>query len=100
MTREEIEAVEADVNRHIRENEPVGIRLMSPDEAIEAGAMALFGEKYGDEVRVLSMGREDEAQLFGRAVRRHPCQRARRHPAAQDHLAKARSPPASAGSRR
>jgi alanyl-tRNA synthetase len=60
LTREEIEAVEADVNRHIRENEPVGIRLMSMDEALGSGAMALFGEKYGDEVRVLSMGRADE----------------------------------------
>jgi alanyl-tRNA synthetase len=58
MTREEIETVEADVNRHIRENAPVGIRLMTPDAAIEAGAMALFGEKYGEEVRVLSMGRD------------------------------------------
>jgi alanyl-tRNA synthetase len=58
MTREEIETVEADVNRHIRENAPVGIRLMTPDAAIEAGAMALFGEKYGDEVRVLSMGHD------------------------------------------
>ncbi|HEY5712989.1 MAG TPA: alanine--tRNA ligase [Allosphingosinicella sp.] len=56
MAREEIETVEADVNRHIRANDPVGIRLMTPDAAIEAGAMALFGEKYGDEVRVLSMG--------------------------------------------
>jgi len=61
MTRDEIETVEADVNRHIRENRPVGIRLMTPDAAIEAGAMALFGEKYGDEVRVLSMGDEEEA---------------------------------------
>jgi alanyl-tRNA synthetase len=60
MTRAEIEAVEADVNRHIRGNAPVGIRLMTPDAAIEAGAMALFGEKYGDEVRVLSMGLENE----------------------------------------
>jgi alanyl-tRNA synthetase len=60
LTREDIEAVEEEVNRHIRENEPVGIRLMTPDAAIEAGAMALFGEKYGDEVRVLSMGRADE----------------------------------------
>ncbi|HEX8535512.1 MAG TPA: DHHA1 domain-containing protein, partial [Allosphingosinicella sp.] len=57
LTREDIEAVEAEVNRHIRENDAVTTRLMSPDEAIEAGAMALFGEKYGDEVRVLSMGR-------------------------------------------
>jgi alanyl-tRNA synthetase len=61
LTREDIEAVEEEVNRHIRENEPVGIRLMTPDAAIEAGAMALFGEKYGDEVRVLSMGRADES---------------------------------------
>ncbi|MGE5721476.1 MAG: alanine--tRNA ligase [Sphingomonadales bacterium] len=57
LSAEDIEAVEAEVNQHIRENETVTTRLMSPDEAIEAGAMALFGEKYGDEVRVLSMGR-------------------------------------------
>ncbi len=61
MTREEIEQVEADVNAQIRRNEPVTTRLMTPDEAIEAGAMALFGEKYGDEVRVLSMGRTPDA---------------------------------------
>jgi alanyl-tRNA synthetase len=60
MTREEIDAVEADVNAQIRGNEPVSTRLMTPDEAIAAGAMALFGEKYGDEVRVLSMGRTGE----------------------------------------
>jgi alanyl-tRNA synthetase len=60
LTREEIETVEADVNRHIRENKPVGTRLMSMDDAIESGAMALFGEKYGDEVRVLTMGDADE----------------------------------------
>jgi alanyl-tRNA synthetase len=60
MSREDIEAVEADVNAQIRGNEPVTTRLMTPDEAISAGAMALFGEKYGDEVRVLSMGRSDE----------------------------------------
>jgi len=60
VTREEIELVEADVNRLIRENAPVGIRLMSMDAALEAGAMALFGEKYGDEVRVLSMGLNGE----------------------------------------
>jgi alanyl-tRNA synthetase len=57
LTREEIDAVEAEVNAQIRSNEPVTTRLMTPDEAISAGAMALFGEKYGDEVRVLSMGR-------------------------------------------
>jgi alanyl-tRNA synthetase len=57
LTREDIEAVEADVNAQIRSNEPVTTRLMTPDDAIAAGAMALFGEKYGDEVRVLSMGK-------------------------------------------
>jgi len=60
LTRQEIEAVEAEVNAQIRSNEPVTTRLMTPDEAISAGAMALFGEKYGDEVRVLSMGQLDE----------------------------------------
>ncbi|HYD11831.1 MAG TPA: alanine--tRNA ligase [Allosphingosinicella sp.] len=64
MTREEIELVEADVNRLIRTNEPVGIRLMSMDDALEAGAMALFGEKYGEEVRVLSMGVEDDGSAW------------------------------------
>jgi len=61
LTREEIETIDPDVNRYIRENEPVGIRLMGIDDALEAGAMALFGEKYGDEVRVLSMGVEGAA---------------------------------------
>ncbi|WP_298282615.1 alanine--tRNA ligase [Novosphingobium sp.] len=57
LTAEDIAAIEAEVNAEIRANEPVTTRLMSPEDAIEAGAMALFGEKYGDEVRVLSMGR-------------------------------------------
>jgi alanyl-tRNA synthetase len=59
LTRADIDAVEEEVNRQIRENLPVGTRLMTPDAAVEAGALALFGEKYGDEVRVLSMGRSD-----------------------------------------
>ena len=57
LTDEELAAVERDVNVQIRDNSPVNTRLMSPDDAIEAGALALFGEKYGDEVRVLSMGK-------------------------------------------
>ncbi len=57
LTPEDIAAVEAEVNAEIRANEPVTTRLMTPDDAIAAGAMALFGEKYGEEVRVLSMGR-------------------------------------------
>ncbi|MDO8289019.1 MAG: alanine--tRNA ligase [Parvibaculum sp.] len=56
MTPEEISEVESIVNRVIRQNRDVSTRLMTPDEAIEAGALALFGEKYGDEVRVLTMG--------------------------------------------
>jgi alanyl-tRNA synthetase len=49
-------AVEAAVNDRIRAHEPVETRLMSQDEAVASGAIAMFGEKYGDEVRVLSMG--------------------------------------------
>jgi alanyl-tRNA synthetase len=56
MTDEEIRTVEALVNRAIRANYPVEARIMKYDDAIKAGAMALFGEKYGDEVRVLRMG--------------------------------------------
>jgi len=61
LTREEIDAVEAEVNAQIRSNAPVTTRLMSHSDAIDAGAMALFGEKYGDEVRVLSMGHDSDA---------------------------------------
>ena len=56
MTDQEIHTVEALVNRAIRANYPVEVRLMPYDDAIKSGAMALFGEKYGDEVRVLRMG--------------------------------------------
>jgi alanyl-tRNA synthetase len=58
LSAQEIADVEAEVNAHIRHNEQVTTRLMTPDDAIAAGAMALFGEKYGDEVRVLTMGRD------------------------------------------
>jgi alanyl-tRNA synthetase len=61
MTADEIAQVEDIVNRVIRQNRDVTTRLMTPDEAIEAGALALFGEKYGDEVRVLAMGVNDSA---------------------------------------
>ena len=60
LTPEEIERVESDVNAVIRQNSDVATRLMATDKAIEAGAEALFGEKYGTEVRVLTMG-EDHA---------------------------------------
>jgi alanyl-tRNA synthetase len=62
----EIADVERDVNARIRHNDAVRTRLMTPDDAVEAGALALFGEKYGEEVRVVSMGDEDgeDARYF------------------------------------
>jgi len=63
VTPEELASVEREVNARIRENAEVATRLMTPDEAVKLGAMALFGEKYGDEVRVVAMGApEDPAQ--------------------------------------
>jgi alanyl-tRNA synthetase len=59
MTDEEIESVEALVNDRIRRNADVVTTLMTPDDAVAAGALALFGEKYGDEVRVVAMGGAD-----------------------------------------
>jgi alanyl-tRNA synthetase len=56
MSDDELSQVERIANTVVMQNDPVSTRLMSVDEAIEAGAMALFGEKYGDEVRVVSMG--------------------------------------------
>ena len=56
LTLEELKSVEEEVNTFIRQNAPVETRIMTPDEARGIGAQALFGEKYGDEVRVVSMG--------------------------------------------
>ena len=70
MTAEEIRTVEALVNREIRENHAVETKRMKYDDAIKAGAMALFGEKYGDEVRVLSMGAFSTELCGGTHVRR------------------------------
>jgi alanyl-tRNA synthetase len=56
ITGDELAWVESEVNARVRENTEVVTRLMTPEAAVELGAMALFGEKYGDEVRVVAMG--------------------------------------------
>jgi len=56
MSGDELRRVEDEVNAFIRQNTPVETRIMTPDDARGLGAQALFGEKYGDEVRVVSMG--------------------------------------------
>ena len=60
VTAEELARIEEIVNTVVRQNSDVSTRLMPTDAAIEAGAEALFGEKYGDEVRVLTMGEDSE----------------------------------------
>jgi len=62
MTDEDIRIVEKQVNDRIRNNADVAVHLTTPEEAVKAGAMALFGEKYGEEVRVVSMGGLDESK--------------------------------------
>ncbi|MBI4183054.1 MAG: alanine--tRNA ligase [Proteobacteria bacterium] len=65
MAEDELDDVEAEVNARVRQNSAVVTRLMSPDEAVRQGAMALFGEKYGEEVRVVSMGEDAGAAERG-----------------------------------
>jgi alanyl-tRNA synthetase len=70
LSAAQIARVEDLVNREIRHNVPVEARRMKYDEAIKAGAMALFGEKYGDEVRVIGMGEFSTELCGGTHVRR------------------------------
>ena len=63
ISEEEIKKVEFHVNSIIQKKSEVKTRIMTPKEAVENGALALFGEKYGDEVRVLSMG-DEEGKFF------------------------------------
>ncbi|MCB2054226.1 MAG: alanine--tRNA ligase, partial [Geminicoccaceae bacterium] len=63
-TAEDIAHVEAEVNFFLRRNEECAVRVMARDEAVEAGAMALFGEKYGDEVRVVTVGRDAGGRTY------------------------------------
>ncbi len=65
MTEEEVEAVSAIVNQKIRENIPVVIKQMPKEEALQLGAMALFGEKYGDQVRVVIIDPTYSVELCG-----------------------------------
>ena len=79
IARDDLALVEAEVNAQIRRNSEVTTRLMTPEAAVAEGAMALFGEKYGDEVRVVSMGAGFGRTLFDRALRRHACRAHRRY---------------------
>src|SRR6516164_4441369 len=60
LSSDDIAAIEAEVNERIRANSAVRTRLLTPDRAVAEGALALFGEKYGDEVRVVAMGGESD----------------------------------------
>ena len=68
LTPQQIDRIETEVNAVIRQNLPAETQLMAPQAAIEAGAMALFGEKYGDEVRVLALGRDLEGEAKAYSV--------------------------------
>ncbi|NBN77199.1 alanine--tRNA ligase [Microvirga tunisiensis] len=67
MSDDELKVVEAYANEIVLQNAPVDTRLMAVDDAIESGAMALFGEKYGEEVRVVSMGTALHGAKAGKA---------------------------------
>jgi alanyl-tRNA synthetase len=100
----ELQAIEDIANQIVLQNEPVTTRLMAVDDAIAEGAMALFGEKYGDEVRVVRMGTALRGDKAGKPYSVELC--GGTHVAATGDIglvrlvAKARSRPACAASRR
>ncbi len=63
LSREQLTFIEKEVNTLIRQNHEAVTKVMAPEDAIKAGAMALFGEKYGEEVRVVSMGSQREQDI-------------------------------------
>ena len=68
LTQTDIAAIEAEVNAQIRDNAAVRTRLLTPERAVGEGALALFGEKYGDEVRVVALGVTQGGVTHGSAV--------------------------------
>ncbi len=73
ISEDELRKIENIANEIILQNAPVNTRLMAVDDAIEAGAMALFGEKYGDEVRVVSMGTATKGDKAGKTYSLELC---------------------------
>ena len=72
LSSAELQAIEREVNDQVRENTAVNVKIMTPDEATKEGALALFGEKYGEEVRVVSMGEEINEPFSVELCRGHP----------------------------
>ena len=64
ITSEELQKIDKLVNEYVEANTEVTTRIMTPKAAIDKGALAFFGEKYGEEVRVVSMGKEKETYFF------------------------------------
>ena len=80
LSSEDIQLVENEVNGFLRQNSQASVRAMALPDAVEAGAMALFGEKYGDEVRVVTMGEAGDGEIYSMELcGRHSCWPHRRY---------------------